>query len=208
MSFLFIQIFVVTLRNDYYRKKMTLYCISVFLKNESILKVLEVCRTAGIQFKEIPVTDQTGISVSGFQIESDGLKILVLPCNDFHRDHDFEIGLTAESRDEWNDFVKKVSADGKCENGVFEDGETEYLLLKGEDDYHGNFFFIFDGQKSNPCALEKISCTVTTSDYDFIQKNIRPLLGENLLKKIKILPGESFSVNELVLKEKHTVLFE
>ena len=184
---------------------MNLYCISIFLKQEAIDKILLNCRREKIKYKEIEVTDQVNEEVIGYQANISGLKILILPCNDFHKDKDFEIGITEENHKSWNDFIEKAKSnfESKNEYGKFTDGETEYFLIKDEK-YHGNFFFIFDGQKSEEEPLVKIECTMTKYDFDFYKNKIENLIGENLCSKLNITVADTFSLNRFIVKNAGT----
>ena len=177
---------------------MILYCVSLFLKNETFSHLLQICAENGVPYKELTVTDQTNERVHGYQIES-GVKILLLPDNDFHKDGDFEIGLTAENQESWDSFVKQAGELCETERGTLDDGKTEYLLMGSEEEYHGNFFFIFDGTNSDSESLSKIRCTVKTADFDFFTKNVAQFIEKSLRKKIEITSGESFRINELRL---------
>ena len=182
---------------------MTLYCISLFLEKSKISEILEICVQNGFSHKELEITDQTGESGKGNQVDMNGVKILLLPCNDFHKNGDFEIGLTAENRIAWEDFVKKAGEICENEHGKFDDDETEYLLMgKNENDenLHGNFFFIFDGQKSELENLSKISLTIKNPDFVLFNEKIARFIDKNLLEKIEIASGEGVSLNALKVK--------
>ncbi len=182
---------------------MNLYCISVFLKKEGIDNFLQKCSHEKIEYKGIEITDQIDEKAIGYQFDISGLKILVLPCNDFHKDKDFEIGITEENLKSWNDFIERALSefDGNSQNeyGKFSDGETEYFLIKDKN-YHGNFFFIFDGKKSEEEPLQKIECTMTKHDFDIYQSQVHHLIGENIASKINIAAGDTFELNKLIVK--------
>ena len=155
----------------------------------------------GLSCKELQITDQTGESGKGNQIAAGGIKILLLPCNDFHKDGDFEIGLTTKNKENWTRFVKRAGKAFKIEKGKLDDEGTEYLLMENDEENHGNFFFIIDGQLSDVNSLSKISCTVKNQDSIFFKEKISQFLDADLLEKIEITSGELFSLNELRTKK-------
>lgn len=180
---------------------MTLYCISLFLEKAKISKLIKFSMENGLSCKELQITDQTGESGKGNQIDAGGIKILLLPCNDFHKDGDFEIGLTTKNKENWTRFVKRAGKAFKIEKGKLDDEGTEYLLMESDEENHGNFFFIFDGQLSDANSLSKISCTVKNQDSIFFKEKISQFLDADLLEKIEITSGELFSLNELRTKK-------
>lgn len=190
---------------------MNLYCISIFLEKGRINKFLQNCRCEKIEYKEIEIIDQVNEKEIGYQADFSGLKVLILPCNDFHKNKDFEIGITEQNPKKWNDFVERAKSesvgDYKAEYGKFADGKTEYFLIKDKE-YHGNFFFIYDGQNSKEESLLKIECTMTKHDLDFYQNQLKNLIGENIASKIDITATDKFELNRLIIKsaEKNLVL--
>ena len=70
-------------RIDKIKKLMLLYCISIFLENKKRESFLKTCIHNGITYTKIEITDQTNEKGYGYQVNINGLKILLLPCNDF-----------------------------------------------------------------------------------------------------------------------------
>ena len=178
---------------------MLLYCISIFLRNENIDKFLQICKNNRINYKRIEVTDQTNEKGNGYQVNINGIKILALPCNSFHRDKDFEIGITVENINEWNEFVRKMKNKFENEYGKFDDGETEYFIIKNEK-LHGNFFFIYDGQKSQNEHLIMLECRMAKDDFDFYKAELETIIGTDITNKIKVISDERFEMNKLIIE--------
>lgn len=178
---------------------MILYCISLFLENGRIEAFLNKCRNNQIEFKAMEITDQTDERINGYQVNLFGLKILLLPCNDFHKDKDFEIGITEENQECWNNFIQKAKNEFQNECGKFKDGETEYFIIKDEK-LHGNFFFIFDGQKSEEKSLMQLECRMNNYDFDFFEKRIPKIVENNILSKINVHKDTYFAMDKIIVK--------
>lgn len=187
---------------------MNLYCISVFLTPKGIEKIIEQCKQTSIAYKKIEITDQTAAKVEGYQLNISDLLILIMPCNDFHKNKDFEIGITEENHEKWTTFIAETQSKYKNECGKFKDEETEYFLFKDEN-IHGSFFFIFDGYKSNEQALLSIECRMTEKDVNFYNKRISKLIGTNLKDKIIIHKDDCFAIDKItVISKTENITFE
>lgn len=180
---------------------MDLYCISIFLSVDKIQSFIEMCTKKKIETKGISITDQTGESGNGWQVNIDGLKLLLLPCNNFHTDTDFEIGITAGSKSEWNVFLRKAEIILKNDYSRFQKDETEYFLAE-DSHIHGNIFFIFDGSKFEGKSLVKFSCKMNEWDFLFYKEKITKLLEKNILDKIEVSRGGSFKVEKIIVRQK------
>lgn len=176
-----------------------LYCISIFLQQENINDILHICNENIIQYREIEITDQVNETGIGYQIAIDNLKILLLPCNAFHTHKDFEIGITADTKESWTAFIENLKKYSEIEYGQIPDDGTEYALIK-DDALHGPFFFIFDGQYSNIEPLIHLRCTICEYDYILYKEKIEKLLGEDILKKITIQSGHAFCIEKIIVK--------
>lgn len=178
---------------------MTLYCISLFLKDERTEAFLKKCKNKKIEYKALVITDQTDERIDGYQVNLFGLKILLLPCNNFHKDRDFEIGITEENQECWNNFIQKAKIEFQNECGKFKDGETEYFIIKDEK-LHGNFFFIFDGQKSDEKTLLQLECRMNNYDFDFFEKRISKIVETHILSKINVHKDTCFAIDKIIAK--------
>lgn len=176
-----------------------LYCVSIFLQQTQIRNILHICNGYAVEYKEIEITDQVNDIVVGYQIIIDGLKILLLPCNDFHKHKDFEIGLTADTQENWSEFIEELKRYTQIEYERFADDEGEYALIK-DSTLHGPFFFIFDGQYANIEPLIHLQCTICTYDYMIYKEKIEPFFTEDMLKKIRIEKGVAFCIQEIIVK--------
>ena len=176
-----------------------LYCISIFLQQEKINDILHICNEHGIGYQEIEITDQVNETGIGYQISIDNLKILLLPCNDFHTHKDFEIGITVDTKENWTAFIENLKRYSETEYGQFADDGTEYALIK-DDALHGPFFFIFDGHYSNIEPLIRLRCTIREYDYVLYKKRIEKLLSEDILKRITVQSGAAFCMEEIIVK--------
>ena len=184
---------------------MNLYCITLFLSDEKIREIVSLCEKKHLACKKSVASDQTNAKIGSFQIECGGLRILLLPSNDFHKDDDFEIGLTTATKPEWETLITNLKANFAVEYEKFPDGETEYCIFKDEKS-HGNFFFIFDGEKSKSACLEKIECVVSEYDFDFYNEKITKIIGKNLSDKISVQKGEKSFVKRLILKNDEEII--
>lgn len=178
---------------------MILYCISLFLESTKIDNFIKTCECNKIEYKSIEITDQTGETGNGYQANLSGLKVLLLPCNKFHKDKDFEIGITEENHEKWNAFVKNAKETFQNEYGKFEDDDSEYLLVNDKK-LHGNFFFIFDGKKSEEAPLLKIECRMKNNDIIFYKDIIAKIIGENLTSKISAKEDDCFAIDKIIVK--------
>ncbi len=176
---------------------MILYCISLFLESSKIERFIKTCERYKIEYKAVKITDQTGETVGGYQANVSGLKILLLPCNNFHKDKDFEIGITEENHEKWDAFVKGAKENFQNEYG--KDDDSEYVLVNDEK-LHGNFFFIFDGQKSEEAPLLKIECRMKHNDFIFYNDIISRIIGENLASRINVKENNCFAIDKIILK--------
>ncbi|MCR5289395.1 MAG: hypothetical protein K6E51_05335 [Treponema sp.] len=184
---------------------MLLYCISIFLENKKRESFLKTCIHNGITYTKIEITDQTNEKGYGYQVNINGLKILLLPCNDFHKDKDFELGLTMENKENWDEFIHNIKTKFENNCGTFVDDKTEYFVFKNKQ-YHGNFFFIYDGQKSQEEPLLQLHCRMTKYDFDFYKTELESLLGKNITGKINVISDTKFEVNTLFIKNGNTDL--
>ncbi len=184
---------------------MKLYCISLFLSEVRIQSFIEMCTKKKIEAKEIDITDQTGETGRGWQVNIDGLKLLLLPCNNFHADTDFEIGITAKNKPDWNLFLRKAEIILKNDYFRLQEDGTEYFLAKNPQ-LHGNVFFIFDGSKSEEKALVRLSCKMNERDFLFYKEKINKLLEKSILDKISVSKGNCFKVEEITVRHKDEVI--
>lgn len=186
---------------------MKLYCITIFLNNENIIRTIKQCDDSSLNYKQLQVTDHIGTIVDGYQIDISGLMILLLPCNDFHKNKDFEIGITAESLGKWKYFLENDNKNGlEIEEGDFKDDtDTCYALLK-DNNYHGPFFFIFDTHYSEEKVLEKIICTVEPYDYKLYDEKIKHVIEGNISEKLEIKEGTAFKIEKIIVTRSEDVI--
>ena len=180
--------------------RVGLYCISVFLENKNIIQILKTCDDNKFKYKKLEITDQTEETVAGYQIDIAGLKILVLPCNEFHKNKDFEIGITEKNKEQWKSFIKNCNKNTfEIKGGTFKDDETEYAVIKDKR-HHGPFFFIFDGHHSEEDPLVKIKCIIVDYDYQLYNEKIKDAIGNKISEKLEIKSGNKFEIDEITVK--------
>lgn len=190
--------------------QMFLYVISVFLAGEKFSSTAERLRSLGFSVREEDACDQTGEVVRTFQVNAGGVRILLSGANDFHRDGDFEIGLTTQSKSEWKRFIEAAAKIGmELDCGEMEsDTDSEpslYAIPKSE---HCPFFFLFDGGKSDITALTKVRATMTKENLLLYEEKIRPMLGTSLAEKLHFSEGERFLIQSVEISGREMLSFE
>ncbi|MBQ0167602.1 MAG: hypothetical protein KBT02_10905 [Treponema sp.] len=176
---------------------MKLYCITLFLNSEHLDAFVAACKKAGCEMKQDEVTDQVGESAHCWQINASGLHMVAGPANGFHRDLDYEIGITASSSEEWEQFDEGLkNADLDAERIHEEDG-TDIIIPKVE---HGPFFCMMDHSKSSEAdQLIRFEATMTPDDLAVYENVLKPLFCSALTDKFSFTAGDSFKLTLLEL---------
>ncbi len=174
---------------------MKIYVISVFLNEENLKNTLHLCEQKGYKIKQSVEQDQTGESATVYCTEIKKIRFVFVGCNDFHQDHDFEIGLTPESRESAVSFFNSLDKQ-KYEAGVFSQDFMYAIPL--DEEYHGPFFFNYDnGLSSETDDLKCIKATISEHDYNLYNNEIKSLLDKELSDKIVFTPGDHFYLNDI-----------
>lgn len=177
---------------------MKLYCITLFLNSEHLDEFVAACKKAGCGMKQDEVTDQVGETVLCWQINASGLHMVAGPANDYHRDLDYEIGITASSREEWEQFdegLKKAELDAER---IHEEDGTDIIIPKVE---HGPFFCMMDhDQGSEADQLIRFEATITPGDLAVYENVLKPLFGPHLTDTFCFTAGDSFFIKKIEVK--------
>lgn len=157
---------------------MILYNVSVFLRPEFYSQIQPALSAAGMAGSLHPdnLTDQTGTTVSTLVCRLNGLTLIFLPANDFHRHLDFEIGLTTETLAGWDQALQHFSSQKLlAEAGFLNRTSTPYALLGGPE-IHGPFFALFNGDHSRLESGESLEFSLPPAEYGFYRQHIEPIL--------------------------------
>lgn len=178
---------------------MKLYCMTLFLSPEHLEAFVAVCRKAGCEIHQADITDQVGETVSSWQINASGLHIIAGPANDFHRDCDYEIGITASSRDEWEQFDEGLKKAGLDAERIHDEDGADIIIPKVE---HGPFFCMMDhGKGSDADQLIRFEATMTPDDLAVYENVLKPLFGSALTDRFAFSAGDAFRMTSLKLKD-------
>jgi hypothetical protein len=178
-----------------------LFVISIFLEKK-ILDYMDFVfndvETESFTYTHFKTYNQNGYEAEAREFIVSGISILLIETNYFHKNMDFEIGITFEKQEEWDrfiDFIKK----NESEYGIGEDTEFSYVVTSNEN-IHSPFFFIFDKTRPLHCNF-KVECQLPEKEYLFctnlldnyfhsdIEKNIILTAGndeEYILKKVEV----------------------
>jgi hypothetical protein len=176
---------------------LKLYCISVFLDPDKWNAVSRAfsSREGPWQFRESRVSDQTGDSADSLHLAIGGLRLVFLPENHFHRDRDFEIGLTCDTAVEWQEFLRRCESSGiPWESGAMaEDPSSQYALLGGKE-IHGPFFFLFDDQTVDAPRDFSLRASLPAKEGKFFRDHVKPLVDEATLAGISFVESDQFAL--------------
>lgn len=177
---------------------MKMYCVTLFLSPEHLESFVAVCRKAGCEIHQADITDQVGETVSSWQINASGLHIIAGPANDFHRDCDYEIGITASSRDEWDQFDEDLKKAGLDAERIHDEDGADIIIPKVE---HGPFFCMMDSRKcSDAGRLIRFEATMIPADLTVWEHILKPLFGSSLTDKFVFTAADSFKATLLQLE--------
>lgn len=178
---------------------MKLYCMTLFLSPEHLEAFVAVCRKAGCEIHQADITDQVGETVSSWQINASGLHIIAGLANDFHRDCDYEIGITASSREEWEQFDEGLKKAGLDAERIHDEDGADIIIPKVE---HGPFFCMMDhGKGSDADQLIRFEATMTPDDLAVYENVLKPLFGSALTDRFAFSAGDAFRMTSLKLKD-------
>ena len=169
------------------------------MSKDNLIKVWEECKKHSSDCHESDVTDQTGETGHTYQCKINEVAIILGECNDYHYDHDFEIGISTATEQEFNDFTDSINKTfyeiGSDENG------TKYAI-PGDDKTHGPFYFMYDkGKTCNTDCLKAINIRVSEYDMFFYQKYIEPFMPEKLKALFYIETGSKFKLKSIAFKD-------
>ena len=177
--------------------KFSLYCITIFLSHDRLKNSVTSLETCGVQNEKRSVADQTGEICASWHANAGGVPLVLAPCNDFHYDGDYEIGLTVKSRTDWEPLLSEAASLGLAlETGTDVDG-VRYAIPKAS---HGPFFIlddVHDNHDTTAPALFSLRATMIASDAELYESCIRPLLEPTLSDSLHISIGERFELQEL-----------
>lgn len=178
---------------------MKLYGITLFLNPEHQEAFVAACKKAGCEMMQNDVTDQVGETMHCWQIKTSGLRMLAGPVNDFHRDLDYEIGITASSREEWEQFDEGLKKAGLDAERIHDEDGADIIIPKVE---HGPFFCMMDhGKGSDADQLIRFEATMTPDDLAVYENVLKPLFGSALTDRFAFSAGDAFRMTSLKLKD-------
>jgi hypothetical protein len=169
-------------------KCMKFYSLSIFLDNN----YLEDCKKLfsnkqNIKTSEFEIMDYKNDKSNVFEVIISQFCILFLPSNDYHKNMDFEIGITSDTIDGWNNFIENIVNDRKTEI------ETNYsksidglYAIIGPKNIHNPFFFIYDGKFSEINNLVKITGEIGEKTYLFCKNDLCKIVPQDIRNKIKL----------------------
>lgn len=166
-----------------------LYSINVFLDNETLIcldKEFNKIRNQ-IYYYVFNGSDQSGAGFTVREVYISGISLIFLEANDYHKIHDFEIGFTYESLEEWIQFEKRI----KNQNADYSIGEydnTRYAVIS-EGNLHIPFYFIFDNKHSEKDSFS-IEGLIKEKEYNFYNNELSNFIDENYSKNM------NFQMNE------------
>lgn len=176
---------------------MKLYGITLFLNPEHLEAFVETCKKAGCEMKQDDITDQVGETVRCWQINASGLRMVAGPANEFHRDLDYEIGITASSHEEWEQFDEGLKKAGLDAERIHDEDGADIIIPKVE---HGPFFCMMDhGKCSDADQLIRFEATMTPDDLTVYDNVLKPLFGTSLTDKFHFTASDSFKTTLLEL---------
>lgn len=161
----------------------------VFATEERQHAILEQCRSSGISWKKEEISDHTGEVALVYVLDAFGLPVQIFPCNDFHRDGDFELGFAAESESKWAAFLSHMQTHNIAfETGSFSDGGFYAIPTKP----HGPAFFLYPAPKADITKLCAIQAELPAGDFRFFKDYVQPWLDDTIARKCIFHEGTRF----------------
>ncbi|MDR1316977.1 MAG: hypothetical protein LBK13_08910 [Spirochaetales bacterium] len=190
---------------------MKFYSLSIFLDS----KYLEQCKKLfsnqqDIETGEFEITDYKNDKSAVFEVIISQFCILFLPSNDYHKNMDFEIGITSDTIDDWNNFIENIVNDRRIEieTNYSENMNGLYAII-GPRDIHNPFFFIYDGKYSEINNLVKITGEIDEKAYLFYKNDLSKIIPKNIYNKIglKISKYNESKIKSIELKTSKKINF-
>jgi len=169
-----------------------MYCVSIFINENELNNAFDVFKNnREIESKEIIAVDQLHIEKRALVINLAGIRVLFLPSNDFHKNRDFEIGITCDSYDSWIDMIQILKTNNllmKYDKHIVE--SSEYMVV-GNELTHGIITGMLDGKYSNLECIEKIETIVPVKEKDFFEKQVFPICEMGIKNKLSLLASNN-----------------
>jgi hypothetical protein len=169
-------------------KCMKFYSLSVFLDHN----YLEQCKKLfsnkqNIETSGFEIIDYKNDKSNVFEVIISQFCILFLPSNNYHKNMDFEIGITTDAIDDWNNFIENIVEDKKMEieTNYSKNIDGLYAII-GPKNIHNPFFFIYDGKYSEINNLIKITGEIGGKAYLFYKNDLGKIIPKDIYNKIKL----------------------
>jgi hypothetical protein len=167
---------------------MKFYSLSIFLDT----KYLEQCKKVfsnkqNIETNEFEIVDYKNDASPVFEVLISQFCILFLPSNGYHKNLDFEIGITTATIDDWNNFIENITENKKMEveTNYSENIDGLYAII-GPKNIHNPFFFIYDGKYSELHNVAKITGEIGEQAYVFYKNDAGNIIPGDMYHKIKL----------------------
>ena len=173
--------------------ELHIYTVSVFLSKERLAQTASSLKERGFSGGWHEISDQTGEKARLFEVKEAEYAVVFTEANGFHRDGDFEIGLTVKTEAEWNPLLFEYEKlEISLDSGKSDDGYL-YAVPKNP---HGPFFFIYDEGKHCKTPLY-IQATIPAADFAFYRNCILPLFDSELSAHFSFEEGKAFSLQSV-----------
>jgi hypothetical protein len=175
-------------KNNIRRKYMKFYTLKIFLDNDCMNQCKNIfSNKENIETNEFEYIDFKNIQSKTFEIIISQFSILFLPSNELHKSMDFEICLTFDSIDEWNNFIEDTTNNKKLEIETNYSNNIDGLYAEiGPKDICGPFSFIYNGKHNNQHNLIKITGEIGSDEYNDYKKHLNKIIDKDISKIIKL----------------------
>jgi len=158
---------------------MDLLNISVFLDFPLFTELYKEIKTNNINNEQYAITEGSK-TINCFDFTYSGIIFTILPSNIFHKNYDFEIGISIANHEEYiASYNKAVEKKLRPKMNTL---NNPFFILEC---IHGPFFFINDMRASQIESIDKIKITVHTNDYTNIKRTVS-IIDKKISKKLII----------------------